>query len=299
MSSRTTVAQLFSSSQFHAGITAGLLASVAGRAIDAVLPRWRRIQAIGGVLLGTALASAVGISVGMPGVVAVDLAILTVAAAIAELFGSGALSMVAIALVPTIVLTNQVPVHGTLPRLAVASMVVAGGPLVGEAGERWPGAGLPFVGIAISTGGIWACVPDTEAARAALGAALAGAFIAFPMGRLRVGRAGGVLVCASLAWVVGVGAHGRPASAMGAAACLGLLVAAPLGAIIARAWGASARSLSIPAAVIGHLSVVGVASRWAGLLHSSRRAAVIAAADLVIAIAAVAFAIWWQGTESR
>jgi len=243
VSSRTTVAQLFSSSQFHAGITAGLLASAAGRAIDAVLPRWRRIQAIGGVLLGAAL--------------------------------------------------------GTLPRLAVASMVVAGGPLVGEAGERWPGAGLPFVGIAISTGGIWACVPDTEAARAALGAALAGAFIAFPMGRLRVGRAGGVLVCASLAWVVGVGAHGRPASAMGAAACLGLLVAAPLGVIIARAWGASARSLSIPAAVIGHLAVVGVASRWAGLLHSSRRAAVIAAADLVIAIAAVAFAIWWQGTESR
>jgi hypothetical protein len=108
-----------------------------------------------------------------------------------------------------------------------------------------------------------------------------------------------MLVSASLAWVVGTGAHGRPASAIGAAACLGLLVAAPLGAIIARAWGASASRLSIPAAVIGHVAVVGVASRWAGLLHSSRRAALIAVADLAIATAAVAFAIWWRGTESR
>ena len=170
---------------------------------------------------------------------------------------------------------------------------------MGEAGERWPIAGLPFAGIAITAGGIWACVPDTEAARAALGATLAGAFIAFPAGRLRLGRAGAMLVSGSLAWVVGTGAHGRPASAIGAAACLGLLVAAPLGASIARAWGASAISISIPAAVIGHVVVVGIASRWAGLLHSSRRAAVIAAADLAIATAAVVFAIWWQGTESR
>jgi hypothetical protein len=299
VSGRTTVSQLFSSSQFHVGITAGLLASVAGRAVDALLGLRRRLQPVGGLLLGAALATAVGISVGIPGVVAVDLAILTVAAGTAELLGTGVLSMVAIAVVPAIVLTNQVPVHGTLPRLAVASMVVVRGPLVGEAGERWPDAGLPFAGIAISTGGIWACVPDTEAARAALGAALAGAFIAFPGGRLRVGRAGGLLVCASLAWVVGAGAHGRPASAIGAAACLGLLVAGPLGAIIGRIWGASAESLSIPAAVIGHLIVVGVASRWAGLLHSSRRAAVIATADLAIATAAVAFAIWWQWTESQ
>jgi hypothetical protein len=299
VSSRTTVAQLLSSSQFHAGITAGVLASVAGRAVDAVRPARRRLQPLGGVLLGAALATAVGVSVGLPGVVAIDLAILTLAAGIAEVFGVGALSMVAIGLVPAIVLTNRAPVHGTLPRLAVASMVVAGGPLVGEAGERWPTAGLPFAGIAISTGGIWACVPDTEAARAALGAALVGAFIVFPAGRLRLGRSGAMLVCASLAWVVGTGAHGRPASAIGAAACLGLLVAAPLGALIARAWGASASSLSVPAAVIGHLVVVGVASRWAGLMHSSRRAAVIAAADLAIATASVAIAIWWRGTESR
>jgi hypothetical protein len=251
------------------------------------------------VLLGGAIATAVGIAVGMPGAVAVDLAVLTVAAAIAELFGAGALSMVAIAVVPAIVLTHQAPVRGTLPHLAIASMVVAGGPLVGEAGERWPDAGLPFAGIAITAGGIWACVPDTEAARAALGAALAGAFIAFPAGRLRIGRSGGVLISAALAWVVATGAHGRPASAIGAAACLGLLVAAPLGAIMARAWDAYATGLSIPGAVIGHLVVVAVASRWAGLLHSSRRAAVIAAADIAVATVAIALVIWWQGAESR
>jgi hypothetical protein len=154
---------------------------------------------------------------------------------------------------------------------------------------EWGRAGLTPGLYAITAAGVFAAVPNTEAAVTLLGAALPGACAGWPLGRARLGGAGAVSATALLVWVAAAGAAGREPAIVGALACLGLLVALPPGLWLAAhsRWATvrrDRRSATGPLAVlVVHAAVVAVASRVAGISHDLRVAVPVAVATLVVA----------------
>jgi hypothetical protein len=88
------------------------------------------------------------------------------------------------------------------------------------------GAWLLF---AITAGGVYLAVPDTELARVLLGTALPFALLSIPTSVCRVGPAGNAAIAGLFSWVVVVGGRGRPGSVVGGLATIGILVAEPVG----------------------------------------------------------------------
>jgi hypothetical protein len=204
--------------------------------------------------------------------------------------GAGWLAGMA-ALVPPLavagwVLAHHAGLHGLLPRTAVILLAAVGGPLVAVLDSDLGDGRLTALGLTLSAFGIWACVPDTEQARTALGVGLAASVVWALGARRRLGWVAVVGMCLVLAGAIATGARGRPASAIGAAACVSLLALLPIeGRLLAR-WGRRLPSLPILAGL--HAVVVVLASRWVGLMHSTRRATL--AALVVLALAA---AVTW------
>jgi hypothetical protein len=118
--------------------------------------------------------------------------------------------------------------------------------------------------VAISAFGIWATVPDTEAARALLGVSLPMALGTVRPIRDTLSYAGAFPLVAIMVWATAVGGEGRPASIVGGWACLGALVILPLYRRSIRSWVES-RPLLV---VLFHVVLVGVASRVIGLWES-------------------------------
>jgi hypothetical protein len=118
--------------------------------------------------------------------------------------------------------------------------------------------------VAISAFGIWATVPDTEAARVLLGVSLPMALGTVRPVRAAITYAGAFPLVAIMVWATAVGGEGRPASIIGGWACLGALIILPLYRRSLRSWVES-RPL---VAVLFHAVLVGVASRIIGLWES-------------------------------
>jgi hypothetical protein len=154
---------------------------------------------------------------------------------------------------------------------------------------EWGPAGLTPGLYAITAAGVFAAVPNTEAAATLLGAALPGACAGWPLGRARLGSAGAASATALLVWVAAAGASGREPAVVGALACLGLLVALPAGSWLAARWRVSSPRLGHhpvagPLAVLAvHAATVAVAARVAGTSDELGVAVPIAVATLVVA----------------
>jgi hypothetical protein len=158
--------------------------------------------------------------------------------------------------------------------------VIAAGP-AGAAFDRHSPT-LTFGLLAISALGAYATVPDTEQARALVGALLPVAVIAFASRRVPE-SSGPTLGVALVAWVALVGGVARPGSVVGAIGCLGVLA---LGRLPRR---------SVPVLVVAvHIAVVAVVSRVAGLQQSAWTAAVVVVPVMVVAAAVLA-----SGERSR
>lgn len=170
-------------------------------------------------------------------------------------------------------------------RTGVVVTASLGAALVARADEYLspPGIGLPLM--AASAAGVFAAVPDTEEAATLLGTAVAVAALGWPWGLARLGPAGGAATTALLAWVVAVGGRGRPPSIVGGLACLGLLVAVPAVARLARRTRARARPAPVAVVLGVQAAAVLVASRGAGI--RSEMGAAVALSLLSAAIAAV------------
>ena len=161
-----------------------------------------------------------------------------------------------------------IALRGGLPDIGwvtvLAPLLILGG---GAALAAWS-AKLPqeVLGpmVAISAFGIWATVPDTEAARAMLGVSLPMALGTVRPIRAALTSAGAFPVVALLVWATAAGGEGRPASIIGGWACLGALVILPLYKRPIRGW-IEARPLVV---VLFHAVLVGVASRIIGLWES-------------------------------
>lgn len=119
------------------------------------------------------------------------------------------------------------PEIGWLLAIAVVAIVTIGSTLAAWS-TRLP---QELVGamLAMTAFGIWVTVPETEAARALLGASIPMALATLrPFGGARFGYAGAFALAGLLVWVVATGGEARPASVVGGWACIGALAILPL-----------------------------------------------------------------------
>jgi hypothetical protein len=172
----------------------------------------------------------------------------------------------------------------------VGAVIVVGAPLVAYFDRDHPGWGPPF--LAISVLGVLGTVPDTKEALVVAGAALPVAVLGWPFRLARLGSAGSFASLGLLCWVVAWGGRGRDGAVLGGLACLGLLLAEPLGRLLsgrrsADLWGRP----GVFAAGTAHLLLVLVASRVAGLRETLAGAALVAVPTLGAAVLLLA----WRG----
>ncbi|MDP9493685.1 MAG: hypothetical protein M3P87_00460 [Actinomycetota bacterium] len=148
--------------------------------------------------------------------------------------------------------------------LVLAPVVIVA---IGSALAAWT-TRLPndAVGImfAITAFGIWVTVPETEGARALLGASLPMALATLRPVRARLGYAGGFALAGLMVWVVATGGEARPASIIGGWACIGALAVLPLYRPTP-AWFVGKKAVLTVAL---HAVLVLVASRVIGLWES-------------------------------
>jgi hypothetical protein len=230
---------------------------------------------------------------------------------IAALVGAGAVSSLARGRLPggatllgaalampaawLVVHADPIPRIGWIQMLLGVGIVV-GGALAADFDRRWRRVGAPPVLLAITLFGVYATVPDTEQALVVLGASLPlvlpGA-IGWPRALSSLGSAGAFGAVGLLAWTIGAGGAARPSSIVGGLACLGLFVVEPVGRGLARGrsriLGAvpDRRFRALAAVAAGHLALVYVCARVAGLRDTVAAAAWIAGGALVLAVAAL------------
>jgi hypothetical protein len=173
---------------------------------------------------------------------------------------------------------------------AVVAAAVAGALLAGFDRDHWAdGLALPL--LAVTVAGIWATVPDVEAAVVVLGVCLPFGLLGWPLlryGPPSLGLAGSLAIAGVLAWTVMTGGSGRPGSAAGGFACLGMLAADPLAHLLDRRrpmdrpGGLGGQALPVVAA---HLVLVAVAARVVGRPATLRAAVPLALLELAAGVA--------------
>ena len=192
------------------------------------------------------------------------------------------------------------------PAMALAAALA--GALLADFDRRWPGLAPPL--LAVSAAGVYACVPDVEAALVVLGVALPMTLLGWPWPPGRPGHrhgagdpdaaaparppslgvAGALAAAGLLVWTVATGGAGRPGSVVGGLACLGLPAVEPL----VRRLGPGRRGPLDRldrrwrpwSALAAHLLLVAVASRVVGRVETVAQALPLAAAELAVALAA-------------
>lgn len=107
---------------------------------------------------------------------------------------------------------------------------------------------------------IWTTIPETDLARMTLGVTLPLAFGTLPPVSASVTRAGSFALAGVLAWMPALGGEARPASIVGAWACVGVIALLP---VANRLW--PQRSLRTVALLGLHSFIVLIAARVIGL----------------------------------
>ena len=155
----------------------------------------------------------------------------------------------------------------------VASPIVA--VAVGWAFSTWTrsvhlrGLGALF---AITTFAVWTTVPDTDLARLLLGVSLPLGLATSPPMSARVTGAGAFALAGVFAWIPALGGESRPASIIGAWACIGMIAIVP---IANEVWPAR-RPVGTTTVFVIHTVLVLIAARVIGLGTSAVPAAIAA-----------------------
>ncbi len=161
-------------------------------------------------------------------------------------------------------------------------VIVVGAPLVALTDRHM---GRPALGLllwAVTVAGIYVDVPDTEHILVILAAAAPLVLLGWPLNLGRLGEAGGYAGVGLLAWAVVTDGVGRPASVVGAVACLGVFLVVPV-ALWIRNRALNRHRLAWLVAL--HVGMVALSSRVAGLQNDVALAASISAATLLVGFA--------------
>jgi hypothetical protein len=127
--------------------------------------------------------------------------------------------------------------EGAIAAVSVALATCVAGALLDDFDRRRRAQGLAPLLLAVTAGGIYATVPDVEAAVVVVGAAMPMALVGwpFPLAWARparpppsLGTPGALATAGLLVWTVAAGSSGRAGPLAGGLACLGLLVVEPL-----------------------------------------------------------------------
>ncbi|HYE77182.1 MAG TPA: hypothetical protein VEI97_04275, partial [bacterium] len=177
----------------------------------------------------------------------------------------------------------------TWVRLFVMGAVCLGGPLLASFDRRWQHRGFAPLLLAASAVGMYFTVPEVRFISVLLAAALALTVLGWPFPLASLGANGSLPVVGLVAWTMALDGYKRSSSIIAGVACLGLLLVEPLARLVHRRLDdllerAMRPWWSIAPLVLTHLVMVYVASRVAGLEISPTPAAVIAGADLGIAL---------------
>ena len=298
--SSATLHEIVSRSEFHAGLKWGLaLAAIVAFAGVISTFFFKRPAPFAGLIVAVAFANGVAHSgvknpEPLPGNVTHGLFLLAIGGLAAGVLASWrrplALSGLVFAIPGASLLTHNtgLPEIGWVAPLVVLGTVL-GGTLVADFDRRHARRGWSVVMFAVSVVGVYFTVPDTERALVLLGASLPLVLLGWPFAFASLGSVGAYPAVGALAWTCAYEGLGRPASIVAGIACLGLFVAEPIarlaqgrtGAILS--WLPMRWWVAFPV-VIGHLALVFVASRVAGLRTGVGTATVIALIELAMAL---------------
>jgi hypothetical protein len=316
---------LLESRQFGAGLTAGLVAALVSlmwvllvegmrRRADAAYPLGAPVRLVPGAV-GVAFCAAVLAAMDgtgplprelpVPGALWLGTGALVVAGVIAAQLASPAVAGAVLALPGGVLLASALP--GDPPAWAVLLVVVGpavAGATTADLDTRLARSGTGSLLFLVALGGAYATLPDTELVLLALGAGLCVTLLAWPITLARFGPGGAYGATGLFLWIAVVEGVGRPGSTVGAAACLGVLVAEPLGRFVARQRPAPATSRR-RTPVTGSVALVLVLAqcalafyfaRVAGFEQLAVNAAVLA---LPVAVFAVAAAVSFTRERER
>jgi hypothetical protein len=262
--------------EFAAELGFGLIAG------GAALVLRRAPLPIGGLLFAAVGAAGLGRSVGLPRGLIFGLIALAGAGLVVELLRLPRLAAFALAVPGAWLLAYQAKlVEVGWIRALVGIAIAAGVVLMSDFERVSRKQNLGLLLLPITAVGIYLTVPDTEPALAIMGAALLVAALGLVRPAVSLGVAGSYAATGLLAWTIAAGGFGRPASILGGLACFGLFWVEPLTRLISRAT----LLVSIPVAVAAHTILVLIASRAVGRGSRVSQALLLAAAELVIAIA--------------
>jgi hypothetical protein len=279
--------------EFRTGLVAGLIATAAV-CWTARRPRWadRRPVSLAGVAFaGSALvaldrARPFGRLASVPAGLVFAVGSLAAAGAISRLLFRRGAPRFALAVTMSVPGAWLIAAHAGLsgPSWMRATVLVAaavGGPLVADFDRRHAVLGAGPVLLLLTVGGVYAAVPDTEAALVLLGVAVPVALLGFPVPVAALGNAGSHAVVGVVLWAVALGATGRPAAVVGALGAFGLLFAQPLSRVLPgpplAALARQGRAFVLGTIVAAHLVFVFYAAEVVGPQRSVRDAVVLLA----------------------
>lgn len=285
----------FEEPSFQYGLGVGFVALLVGVVVGVLWRRrWARPAPVAGLVLAPAALVAL-VDVGRP----VDglmtgLVVLVVAGLVVDGYPPARPALPVLALPGAWLLASTVEVSQGWAPVAVGATIVAGGALVAcfDDHDRIMALGPGLM--TISLAGVFVTVPETAEALPVLGVALPLVLLGWPLRLARLGAGGSLAATGLLAWEVAQGGTFRDSAVVGGLACLGLLVALPVGRLLAhlvdgndrrRGWTLlpTATAMAVGGA---HLTVVALVSRVAGLQDDLGRAIVITTFVLAFAVAA-------------
>ena len=278
----------FTTDEFLQGLKWGAAALAAGLILALIWRRWRKSPAplVGALLVGAAYL-AMPTARELPEALWQGLAMLAGAGVLFP-WARKAPLLPAILAVPGawwITQKADLPVDAWLVWLLLA-IIVIGAPLAATFDRQHAETGYGPVLLALTIAGAYTTLPDTEEILVLLGVTLPLVLLAWPKALASLGAWGAYPAVGLLAWVIAWGGRGREGSIIGAAACLGLLVAEPIARYVARRSATLLDRLPAGAggAVLAGLAqviVVAVTARVAGLQDDPIPAGLIALAALL------------------
>lgn len=273
---------------------AGVAGLVAGAALAGVwyLARGRRAVPVAGLLFALGSAAALHLEAELPSRTASGLVILAAAGLLAPVvrtprLGPGATGLLLAVPGAWLLVAPGDLAAGEWADALLITAVAGGGTLVADLDHRYRDLAIGPALLAITAGGIYLTVPDTERATILLAVALPLALLGWPWRLASLGRAGAYAAVGTVVWIAAVEGRGRPGSVVGAVACLGLFLAEPMQRLLFRrsiletaAW---VRWGPLPA-LAAHLVLVLFASRVAGRPAGTAEAAALAGGGLAVAV---------------
>jgi hypothetical protein len=283
----------FEEPSFQSGIRFGLVALAVGVLCGLV---WRRRWSSPSPVAGLLLAAAAVVTLDEVGRLdeglIMALAALGVAGLITDAYPPARPALVLLALPGAGILASSVVARQSWAPVAVGLVAALGGALVATFDLEWRAQPLGPALMAVSVAGVFVTVPETAEALPVFGVAIPLALLGWPLSLARLGAGGSLAATGLLAWTVAQGGTFRDSALVGGLACLGLLVALPVGTALVRRTLRQARSdpwppVLIALAVVGvHLVVVALVARVAGLRDDLGSAVIIAGVVLTLAVVA-------------